>query len=244
MSIGVGVHRYSARMSEQSSPFTSARAGQAFLVSPPGGAEGPGVLVLHSWWGLNDWTRQFCRDVAKEGYTVLAPDLLAGKRPMTEAEGEVVLAETDANVLSGLVMSSAHTLRAASANANKPIAAIGFSMGASMALWLATKLPDVVGAVITFYGSQSIDFDHANAFFQGHYASDDHLVSEEDRVTTEAFIRLGENPTDFHLYEGAKHWFFESGDQHNPQAAELAWQRCREFLAKTIGPRATTTPRS
>ena len=148
------------------------------------------------------------------------------------------MAQIDANVLSGLVMSSAQTLRAASADPDHPIAVIGFSMGASLALWLATKLPRVVGAVITFYGAQSIDFDDATASFQGHYGAEDHMVSEDDRVTTEAFIRMGENSTDFHLYEGAKHWFFEPGDQHDPEAADLAWQRCRSFLAQTIGPGA------
>ncbi len=222
-------------MADQSSPFTNDRAGEAFLVSPPGEGEGPGVLVLHSWWGLNDWTREFCRRVAAEGYTVLAPDLFNGETPTTEDEAEAVLAGTDANKLSGLVMSSAHTTRAASADANKPIAVIGFSMGASMALWVSTKLPHAVGAIVSFYGSQSIDFDDSTASYQGHYASDDHMVNEDDRVTTEAFIRMGENETDFHLYGGTKHWFFEDGANHDPEAAALAWDRTRDFLSKTVG---------
>ena len=222
-------------MADVSSPFTNDHAGEAFLVSPPGEGEGPGVLVLHSWWGLNEWTREFCRRVAAEGYTVLAPDLFNGETPTGEDEAEAVLANTDANKLSGLVMSSAHTTRAASADANRPIAVIGFSMGGSMALWVSTKLPHAVGAVVSFYGSQSIDFDDSTASYQGHYASDDHMVNEDDRVTTEAFIRMGENETDFHLYEGTKHWFFETGDNHDDVAAALAWQRTRDFLTKTIG---------
>ncbi|MEZ5377526.1 MAG: dienelactone hydrolase family protein [Acidimicrobiales bacterium] len=80
--------------------------------------------------------------------------------------------------------------------------------------------------------AQSIDFDQADATFQGHFADDDHLVSEEDRVTTEAFIRLGDNDTDFHLYPDTQHWFFESGDTFDPAAAELAWDRMMAFLAE------------
>ncbi len=231
-------------MTDSSSPFTSDHAGEAFLVSPPGEGgshgEGPGVLVLHSWWGLNDWTREFCRRIAAEGYTVLAPNLFAGQTPTTETEAEQLLAKTDANKLSGLVMSSAHAVRAASVDANKPIAIIGFSMGASMALWVSTKLPGSVGAVVAFYGSQSIDFDDSTAAYQGHYASEDHMVSEDDRVTTEAFIRMGDNTTDFHLYEGTKHWFFEDGVNHNAEAAAQAWDRTKDFLARTIG--ASTYP--
>ena len=71
-------------------------SGEAFFVGPEGGARCPGVLVLHSWWGLTDWTKDFATRLADEGYTVLAPDLFEGVQPVTEAEGEVVLAGADA----------------------------------------------------------------------------------------------------------------------------------------------------
>lgn len=222
-------------MAADSSPFTNVRAGEAFLVAPPGGGEGPGVLILHSWWGLTQWVRDFCRRVAKEGYTVLAPDMFDGVQPITEAEGEAVLGSVDADELSGLVMSSAHTLRALSADPAKPIAVIGFSMGASLALWLSARLPHAVGAAVAFYGAQSIDFDDATADYQGHYAELDHIVSEEDRVVTESFIRLGGRDTEFHLYPGTHHWFFEEGETFDPEAADLAWQRTRQFLADHLG---------
>ncbi len=226
--------RYSEKMSsEQRSPFTNRRAGEAFLVDPKDGA-GPGVLVLHSWWGLNPWTREFCRKLASIGFTALAPDLFDGVQPVTEDEGGAVLAGVDPDELSGLVMSSAQTLRAASADAAKPIAVIGFSMGASLALWLSARLTTEVGSVVSFYGSQSIDFDDATARYQGHYAEDDHLVSEEDRVVTESFIRLGGRNTEFHLYPGVKHWFFEEGENFDAEAAELAWERVEEFLTETM----------
>ncbi len=220
--------------SEPKSPFTNRTAGEAFLVDPPGGKQGPGVLVLHSWWGLNEWVREFCRRLAGEGYTVLAPDLMDGVHPATAAEGEAVLAGTNADELSGLVISSAHALRAASADAAKPIGVVGFSMGASLAMWLSARLPDAVKAVVSFYGAQSIDFDEATAVYQGHFGSDDHMVSEEDRVVTESFIRLGGRDTEFHLYPGSHHWFFEDGDHFDAEAADLAWTRTREFLQREL----------
>lgn len=212
-------------------------AGQAFFVGPEGGHRGPGILVLHSWWGLNDWIRGFCRRLSDEGYTVLAPDLFAGSTPQTAAEGEAVLAAADPDAMSGLVIASAGVLARAAGGDHDPahpdpIAVIGFSMGGSLALWLAARAPETVSTVITFYGSQSIDFDKARAQFQGHYAEDDHLVSEEDRITTEAFIRLGDNDTEFHLYPDTHHWFFEPGDTYDPDAANLAWNRVTAYLAR------------
>ncbi len=221
-------------MNADGSPFTNRKAGEAFLVDPPGGSQGPGLLVLHSWWGLTPWVRDFCRRLAEEGYTVLAPDLFDGVQPVTEAEGEAVLADQSPDELSGLVMSSAHTLRVASADSTRPIGVVGFSMGASLGLWLSARLTRDIGAVVAFYGTQSIDFDEATATYQGHFAEDDHMVSEEDRVVTESFIRLGGRDTEFHLYPGAKHWFFEEGDNHDAEAAELAWERMLHFLDRTI----------
>lgn len=217
-------------MGDDTTPFTNRRAGEAFLVDPPGGNQGPGVLVLHSWWGLNGWVRDFCRRLAGEGFTVLAPDMFDGVQPVTEAEGEAVLAGADADELSGLVMSSAHTLRAMSCDANRPIAVVGFSMGASLALWLSARIGQSVNAAVAFYGAQSIDFDEATAEYQGHFADDDHIVSEEDRVVTESFIRLGGRHTEFHVYPGTRHWFFEEGDTYDPDAAQLAWDRMLTFL--------------
>lgn len=192
------------------------------------------MLVLHSWWGLNDWTRDFCRRVAGLGYTVIAPDLLEGENPADEETAERVLAERSPDELSGLVLSSASTLRALSRDPQGSIGVIGLSMGASMALWLSARLPDKVAAAVVFYGSQSIDFDDARAVFQGHFGDDDHLVSEDERIVTESFLRLGENHTEFHVYPGARHWFMEEGSNYDADSAEQAFDRMARFLAEHL----------
>src|SRR5690348_13566982 len=50
---------------------------QAYLARPVGDA-GPGILVLHAWWGLTPVFTQICDDLAAQGYVALAPGLFAG----------------------------------------------------------------------------------------------------------------------------------------------------------------------
>jgi carboxymethylenebutenolidase len=44
----------------------------------PGGGKGPGVLLLHAWWGLKPFFKQVCDQLAEQGFVVLAPDLYHG----------------------------------------------------------------------------------------------------------------------------------------------------------------------
>src|SRR5689334_7941394 len=50
--------------------------------------EGPGVLVIHPWWGLNKTIKGMCDRLAKEGYVVFAPYLYHGKVATTIADAE------------------------------------------------------------------------------------------------------------------------------------------------------------
>ena len=209
-------------------------AGQAYLVRP--GADwdgtGPGVLVLSSWWGLTRGIKDFCNRLCDEGFVVLAPDLMDGALPETAAEAELELAETDPNTTANLVLSSTVALRSATDDPAGPVAVIGFSMGASWALWAATRQPESFDKVVAYYGSQAIDFGDMAARVQGHFAEHDSLVSDDDVVLLEAdLFELGRDPEMWH-YAGTQHWFAEAGvDGHYDEpAAELAWERTLGFL--------------
>jgi carboxymethylenebutenolidase len=205
-------------------------AGTAYLVRPEAGT-GPGVLVLHAWWGLTPFFKGVCDRLADEGFVALAPDLLQGRRPETSAEAEVELAEIDPNESAALILSSIVALRSQTDDPDGPVAVLGFSMGASWALWLGTRQPDSVRAVVVYYGSQDIDFDDLRAPVLGHFAEDDDFVSEDELRYLEAQLRLLDKDVEFIRYPGTRHWFAESDrEAYEEEAAEAAWARTVEFL--------------
>ena len=217
----------------RSGPVAGSPSGAAYLVHPDDGP-GPGVLVLHSWWGLTDGVKALVERLADAGYTALAPDLCGGALPADGEAAAELLAESDPNVTAALVLDSTVALRANSVVPQAPIAVVGFSMGASWALWLATRQPESVDAVVLYYGAQNIDFDDLAAPVLGHFAERDTLVTEDDLNEMHARLLLSEKSFEPHHYPGTTHWFAEPGvdDFHDAESAERAWQRTLAFLSE------------
>ena len=210
--------------------------GDAYLVQPDGGP-GPGVMVLHSWWGLTRSVKDLVERLADAGYTALAPDLCDGVVPADEDEAQQLLLDSDPNLTASLVLDSIVALRAHSRVPQDPVAVVGFSMGASWALWVATRQPSSVRAVVAYYGVQNIDFDTLASPVLCHFAETDPLVSDDDAVEMQARLLLSDKHVEVHHYPGTGHWFAEPGveTRHDPNAADLAWARTLEFLGAHHG---------
>lgn len=210
-------------------------AGSAYLVAPES-QHGAGVLLLHSWWGLTDFFRQTADRLAREGFVALAPDLYGdGRVPHNEADAERLLRDADMNRMAGLVLSSSAALRSTGVTHDGPIGVMGFSMGASLALWLAARAPEQVGAAVAFYGTQSTDLGAVEGAIQCHFADDDAFVDENDRLEMQAHFHLIDAETEVHHYPGTTHWFFEADQaSYDPAAAELAWDRAVAFLHRRL----------
>lgn len=213
-------------------PTRPGPAGSAYLVTPDAGP-GHGVLVLHSWWGLTPHVKATVEALADAGFSALAPDLLDGALPADGDEARDRLADSDPNTTAALVMSSIVALRARSSDPDAPVAVLGYSMGASWALWVATRQPASVDAVVAYYGVQDIDFEALVAPVLGHYAETDPLVTDDDLVEMQAHLLLLDKHVEVHHYPGTGHWFAEADrpEHHDPDAAALAWSRTLAFLA-------------
>ena len=208
--------------------------GRGYLALPshPKGA----VLILHAWWGLNDFFKGFADRLASQGYVALAPDLHDGPVATSVEEAKELRSrfeskESEAR-MQEIVLGAADYLRSVASVSGRKIGVVGFSMGAAWSLLLSTLKPESVGAVVVFYGAWPIDFAKARASFLGHYAPDDEWEPNEGIRATESKIKAAGREVEFHFYPGTKHWFFEENRplEYNQNAADLAWKRTLDFL--------------
>lgn len=109
-----------------------------FLADPAPG-KGPGVLVLHAWWGLNDTMKAFCSRLAESGFVAFAPDLYHGRVADTIAGAEALGQALDANHLQAKaeIAEAALFLHQRAGQPERGLAVVGFSLGAYYALDLS-----------------------------------------------------------------------------------------------------------
>jgi carboxymethylenebutenolidase len=207
---------------------------QGFLTLPPT-EEGPGVLVLHPWWGLNNTIKTFCQQLADEGFVAFAPDLYHGQIATTIAEAEHLSGQLDASQASAEIAEAVRYLDKHAAAGERGLAVIGFSLGAYFALEISNTDPEHIGAVVIFYGTGHDDYSSARAAYLGHFAADDPYEPEEAVKGLEAALQAAGRPVTLHHYAGTGHWFFEPDrpDAYNPEAAALAWERTLRFLQES-----------
>jgi carboxymethylenebutenolidase len=211
---------------------------EPYLAVPPSG-KGAGVLVLHAWWGLTDFIRDFCDRLAQAGYVAFAPDLFSGKVARTIEEAEQHLASfREEQEVPPIVLSAVEELRQHPAVSGNGLGTVGFSLGAYWALWLAQQKPEWIRAVTLFYGSNGGggDFRQSKAAFLGNFAETDPYEPAAGIQTLEKNLQSANRPTTFYTYAGTGHWFFEKDrqDAFRPQAAQLAWDRTIAFLHEQL----------
>ena len=220
-------------MTQKKSELPTQNTAPYYLAQPKSG-KGKAILVLHAWWGLNSFFKDFCDRLAKEGFTVLAPDLYHGATAYTVAEAKRLRAKLKKETVTKEIIAAAEYLRALCGAGKRGIGVVGFSLGGYWALWLAEQKPNLVAATVALYATRNGDFAKSQAAVQFHHAESDDYVAASGVKKLEKSLRAAGKDAEFHSYPSTTHWFFESdrADAYNVPAAQLAWKRTIAFLRK------------
>jgi carboxymethylenebutenolidase len=205
-----------------------------FLAVPDKPGPYPGLIVVHEWWGLNDWVKEQSEKLAGQGYVVLAVDLYRGKTAADPSEAHELMRglPQDRAIRD---MQAAYDFLAARKDV-KPgrIAAVGWCMGGGLALQLAIHQPRLA-AVVVNYGALPTDpndLQQIGAAVLGNFGADDKGITPADVQAFEKTMKGMNRRIDVKIYPGAGHAFENPNNTtgYRPEAAADAWKRTLAFL--------------
>jgi dienelactone hydrolase len=212
----------------------------------------PGVLVVHEWWGLNDYARKRAQMLAELGYTALAVDMYG--------DGKTAMHPDDAGKFSSELMKNFDVAKARFLTAmdflkQQPtvdparLAAIGYCFGGGVVLNMARQGADLKG-VASFHGSlnavKPAEPGMVKAKVLVLHGAEDKFIKPEQ---IEAFKKeMSEAKVDYTFisYPGAVHSFtspdadalgkkFNMPIAYNADADKKSWDELKMFLKKIFG---------
>jgi carboxymethylenebutenolidase len=211
---------------------------QAVFYTPQGKGPFPALIVIHEWWGLNDWVKEQASKFADEGYAALAVDLYRGKVAKTPDEAHEIMRGVPED-RAKRDLHAAFEFLASQPNVRKDrIGAIGWCMGGGYALDAALLESDLAADVIN-YGHLATDpkeLKKINAPILGLFGAQDRGITPDAVHKFEGQMKELGKKIEITEYPDAGHQF---ENETNPQAyrradAEDAWAKTVAFLGETL----------
>lgn len=200
----------------------------------------PALVVIHEWWGLNDWIRQQAQHFADQGYVTLAVDLYRGK-VATDPEMAHELMRGLPQDRGVRDLTSAVSWLAQRKDVDRTrIGAIGWCMGGGYAAQLAIADP-YLRAVVINYGSLPTDksaLQQIHAAVLGNFGGQDRGITPDDVHAFESAMQSLGKKVDLKIYPDAGHAFENPNNKqgYRPADAQDAAQRYDHFLAGQLHP--------
>lgn len=210
----------------------------AVLYTPNGSGPFPALVVIHEWWGLNDWVKEQAQKLADQGYETLAIDLYRGKVATTPEEAHEIMRGVPEDRANRDLL-AAYDYLASQSNVKKDkIGAIGWCMGGGYALDLAIAQPKLAVDVIN-YGHLATDdstLQKINAKVLGIFGGQDLGITPDSvRAFEQQMKKLGKS-VETKIYPDAGHAFENPNNKagYKPEDAKAAWDLTLKFLNENL----------
>jgi carboxymethylenebutenolidase len=219
--------------SESISYASGARSAAAHLAVPASG-RGPGVVVVHEAFGLDDFPRGVCERLARAGFVGLAPDLFDGRIAADAAEAAALFAALDPRRVEQDLDAAVHALLCHDAVEGSRVGVLGFCIGGHLALAAGCRNARV-GAVVDFYGlfdAPRLDLAALRAPVLAVFAERDEFIPAEAVARLEQELRAAGKRAAVLVQPGARHGFMNETrpDRFDAGAAAESWDRLLAFL--------------
>jgi dienelactone hydrolase len=210
----------------------------------------PIVLIVHEWWGLNDYAKMRARKLAEMGYLAMAVDMFGdgkiAKNP-DEAKAFTSVFYSDPNASKARFQSAVDKIKEFEEGDEHTILAIGYCFGGSVVLNAAKLGVDLKG-VVSFHGGLTgvpADKKLLKAKILVCHGGADKFISDKDISTFRHQLDSIGADYSFKVYANATHAFTnpESDENakkfgmpiaYNPEADKASWEDMKTFFAKLL----------
>ena len=211
---------------------------QGMLYTPSGKGPFPGIIVIHEWWGLNDWVKEQASKLSDQGYEALAVDLYRGKVATTPDEAHELMRGVPEDRASRDLHAAFEFLKSQSNVKKDRMASIGWCMGGGYSLDVALQETTLTAAVIN-YGHLAVDADSLkkiNASILGIFGGQDRGIPVDDVKKFEQNLKQMGKKVEIVIYPNAGHAFENPNnkDGYRPDDAADAWKRTVKFLESSL----------
>jgi carboxymethylenebutenolidase len=216
-----------------------ANGASGWLQTPATPGKHPGLLVIHEWWGLDDWIKEDVARFASRGYVALAVDLYRGRATHDPGEAHELMRGLPEDRAMDDMKTAFDWLAARPDVDPQRIGVIGWCMGGGYALAFAVAEPRLRAAVVNYgrlvTAPQKIDAIHAALL--GNFAGQDRGIPPADVTAFAQALKADHKDADIKIYDGAKHAFMNPNnkDGYDPAATKDAWSRIDAWLAGKLG---------
>ncbi len=208
------------------------------LYTPEGKGPFPALVVIHEWWGLNDWVKEQASKLADQGYVALAIDLYRGKVATTPEEAHEIMRGVPSDRANRDLLAASSYLRSQKNVAPTKVGVIGWCMGGGYALDLAIADPKLKAAVINYghLASDKATLQKINAAILGIFGGQDKGIPPADVNKFEADLKALGKPVEIKIFPDAGHAFENPNNKQGYRAddARQAWELTTVFLAKNL----------
>jgi dienelactone hydrolase len=209
-------------------------------------AKRPGVVVVHAWMGLDDYSKKRAQQLAELGYVAFVADIYGpSQQPKDMAAAAKISSfyKGERNLLRGRVNAALETLKKQKFVDTNKLAAIGYCFGGTAVLELARAGAKING-VVSFHGGLDsptpADGKNIKAKVLVLQGADDPYVSPKDWAAFEEELRQAKVDWQLVKYGNAVHAFSDPGAGNDNtkgaaynQAADLrSWQAMKDFFAE------------